>query len=314
MSFAMEVKEEIVKKEFDQMCQKAFLAGFVKYNMILRISNHFFNFEVSSISNAIIRTIYTFLKNLYQVNIDIIIVQSTKLKKNKTFILRIKEPATEILKDLHIFDADLNQKIIFIPPGWNERQQRAYIAGIFVACGSVNSPETSNYHLEVQFNDEASAQYFRKLLHKFHFPFKIIIRHDRYVCYLKRSILVSDFLKLIDAINSVLEFENTRISRDMVNSINRLNNIEISNQQRALKAGEKQVIMINYLIDHNLFDELNENTKKVALLRITNPDASLQYLSTLLENEIGLEISKSGVNHLFREIKKKYLKYYFNFV
>ncbi|WP_338954762.1 DNA-binding protein WhiA [Spiroplasma endosymbiont of Polydrusus cervinus] len=306
MSFAMEVKEEIVKKEFDQMYQKAFLTGFVKYNMILRISNHFFNFEVSSISNVIIRTIYNFLKNLYQVNIEIIIVQNTKLKKNKTFILRIKERVTEILKDLHIFDADLNQKIIAIPPEWNERQQRAYIAGIFVACGSVNSPETSNYHLEVQFNAEASAQYFRKLLHKFHFPFKIIIRHDRYVCYLKCSILVSDFLKLIDAINSVLTFENTRISRDMVNSINRLNNIEISNQQKALKAGEEQVIMINYLIDHNLFDELNENTKKVALLRITNPDASLQDLSTLLENEIGLEISKSGVNHLFREIKKKY--------
>ncbi|WP_374696818.1 DNA-binding protein WhiA [Spiroplasma endosymbiont of Polydrusus formosus] len=306
MSFAMEVKEEIIKKEFDQMCQKAFLAGFVKYNMILIISNNFFNFEVSSINNAIIRTIYTFLKNLYQVNIEIIIVQNTKLKKNKTFILRIKEWSTEILKDLHIFDYDLNQKIIAIPPEWNERQQRAYIAGIFVACGSVNSPETSNYHLEVQFNDEDSAQYFRKLLHKFHFLFKIIVRHNRYVCYLKRSLLVSDFLKLIDAINSVLTFENTRISRDMVNSINRLNNIEISNQQKTLKAGGEKVIMINYLINHNLFDELNENTKKVALLRITHPNASLQDLSTLLENKIGLEISKSGINHLFREIKKKY--------
>ncbi|MFX4056841.1 MAG: DNA-binding protein WhiA [Spiroplasma sp. hy2] len=306
MSFALEVKEEIVRKEFDQMCQKAFLTGFVKYNMTLNISNHFFNFEVTSISNIIIRTIYTFLKNLYQVKIDIIIVQGTKLKNSKTFSLRIKERATEILKDLQIFDAETNQKFVAISSEWNERQQRAYIAGIFVACGSVNSPETSNYHLEVQFNDEVSAQYFQKLLHKFHFPFKIIVRHDRYVCYLKKSILVSDFLKLIDAINSVLAFENTRISRDMVNSINRLNNIEISNQQKAIKAGEEQVAMINYLLEHDLFDELNENTKKVALLRIAYPDASLQDLSALLENETSIEISKSGVNHLFREIKKKY--------
>ncbi|WP_425380199.1 DNA-binding protein WhiA [Spiroplasma endosymbiont of Stenodema calcarata] len=306
MSFALEVKEEIIKKEFDPICQKAFLSGFVKYNMTLNISDHFFNFEVSSISNAIIRTIYAFFKNLYQVEIDIIIIQTTKLKKNKTFILRIKERATEILKDLNIFDADTNQKLIMIPSDWNERQQRAYIAGIFVACGSVNSPKTSNYHLEVQFIEEVSAQVFRKLLHKFHFSFKIITRHSKYVCYLKKSILVSDFLKLIDAIDSVLAFENTRISRDMVNSINRLNNIEISNQQKATKAGEEQVIMINYLLDHNIFDELNENTKKVALLRITYPDASLQYLSLLLESDHNLEISKSGVNHLFREIKKKY--------
>lgn len=175
-----------------------------------------------------------------------------------------------------------------------------------MACGSVNSPKTSNYHLEVQFIEEVSAQVFRKLLHKFHFSFKIITRHSKYVCYLKKSILVSDFLKLIDAIDSVLAFENTRISRDMVNSINRLNNIEISNQQKATKAGEEQVIMINYLLDHNIFDELNENTKKVALLRITYPDASLQDLSLLLESDHNLEISKSGVNHLFREIKKKY--------
>lgn len=306
MSFALEVKEEIVKKEFDLICQKVFLCGFVKYNMTLNIGNHYFNFEVSSISNPIIRTIYTFLKNLYQVEIDIIIMQTAKLKKNKTFILRIKERAAEILKDLNIFDADTNQKIVTIPVDWYERQQRAYIAGIFVACGSVNSPETSNYHLEVQFIDEVSAQIFRKLLHKFHFPFKIITRNDKYVCYLKRSILVSDFLKLIDAINSVLAFENTRISRDMVNSINRLNNIEISNQQKAMKAGEEQVIMINYLLNHNLFDELNENTRNVALLRIAYPDASLQDLSLLLENEHNFEISKSGVNHLFREIKKKY--------
>lgn len=306
MSFALEVKEEIVRKEFDPICQKAFLCGFVKYNMTLNISNHYFNFEVSSISNAIIRTIYTFFKNLYHVEIDIIIMQTTKLKKNKTLILRIKEQAAEILKDLNIFDADTNQKIIAIPGDWSERQQRAYIAGIFVACGSVNSPETSNYHLEVQFIDEVSAQAFRKLLHKFHFPFKIIMRHDKYVCYLKKSILVSDFLKLIDAINSVLAFENTRISRDMVNSINRLNNIEISNQQKAMKAGEEQTVMINYLLDHNLFDELNDNTRKVASLRIAYPDASLQDLSILLGSEHNLEISKSGVNHLFREIKKKY--------
>ncbi|KAF0851817.1 MAG: DNA-binding protein WhiA [Spiroplasma poulsonii] len=306
MSFALEVKEEIVKKEFDLICQKAFLCGFVKYNMTLNISNHYFNFEVSSISNAIIRTIYMFLKNLYHVEIDIIIMQTTKLKKHKTFILRIKERAAEILKDLNIFDADTNEKIITIPVDWSERQQRAYIAGIFVACGSVNSPETSNYHLEVQFIDEISAQTFRKLLHKFHFPFKIIMRHDKYVCYLKKSILVSDFLKLIDAINSVLVFENTRISRDMVNSINRLNNVEISNQQKAMKAGEEQAIMINYLLDHNLFDELNDNTRKIALLRVAYPDASLQDLSLLLESEHNLEISKSGVNHLFREIKKKY--------
>lgn len=46
--------------------------------------------------------------------------------------------------------------------------------------------------------------------------------------------------------------------------------------------------------------------KKVALLRIAYPDASLQDLSALLENESNIEISKSGVNHLFREIKKKY--------
>ncbi|AHF58175.1 DNA-binding protein WhiA [Spiroplasma eriocheiris] len=306
MSFALSVKEEVVKKSFAPCCQKAFLGGFTKYNMKLNISDHYFNFEVSSISNPVIRAIYTFFRHSFDAEIETIIVQSNKLKKHKTFILKIKKNARYILEALHVYDLAHHQKIIEIPDEWEEHCQRAYIAGIFVACGSVNSPDTSNYHLEVQFSEEPSALYFKKLLSKYRFLFKITKRYDKYVCYIKKSFLVSDFLKLIDAINSVLAFEDTRISRDMTNSINRLNNIEISNQQKSTKAGIEQVMMINYLVDHNLFDELNENTKKLAYQRLANPESSLQELSDLLYDKYNLELSKSGVNHLSREIKKIY--------
>ncbi|AGM25743.1 hypothetical protein SSYRP_v1c01470 [Spiroplasma syrphidicola EA-1] len=306
MSFALNVKEEISKKSFDLASQKSFLSGFIKYNMNLKLNNNYFNFEVSSISNSIIRMVYGFLKNLYQTDIEVIIIQSNKLKKTKTFVLKIKKDAVKILTDLNIYNFETNQKNIAPNSDWSEREVRAYIAGIFIACGSVNSPETSNYHLEVQFLEEASALAFKRLLTKFYFSFRIIKRNDKYVCYIKKAILVSDFLKLIDAVNNVLEFENTRISRDITNSINRLNNIEISNQQKAIKAAEEQITMINYLIEHNFFNLLGHNTQKVALLRLENPDSSLQDLSNLLFEKENLEISKSGINHLFREIKTKY--------
>jgi DNA-binding transcriptional regulator WhiA len=63
--------------------------------------------------------------------------------------------------------------------------------------------------------------------------------------------------------------------------------------------------MIHYLQENNLFDDLNDNTKLLAKERLNNPEALLLELADILDENYNLEFSKSGINHLFREIKKK---------
>ena len=68
--------------------------------------------------------------------------------------------------------------------------------------------------------------------------------HGKYLLYLKKADDISNFLKVLDASNAVLQFENHRIQRDFRNSINRFNNIDISNQKKILLLSDKQIQQI----------------------------------------------------------------------
>lgn len=309
ISFAIKVKEEISKKQFNLCCQQALLTAFIKYNgKVIRKTSSSITVEVYSNNNSVIRMIFSFLKNNYDLQIETLVIESKKLRKSRVFILKLKTNGQAILQDLDVYDFSQDKKIIEINNAKINQEHciRAYIAGVFMACGSVNSPQTSNYHLELQFGEEESVQYFKQLLKKFDFKFNQILRKNKYLCYVKKSTYVSDFLKLIDASISVLEFENVRISRDFTNSINRLNNIEISNQQKAFKAGQRYIYIIEQLKSQNLVSLLNPRTQKVANLRLKYPDATLNELVYMLYEQYKIVTSKSGINHLFREIKKLY--------
>lgn len=64
--------------------------------------------------------------------------------------------------------------------------------------------------------------------------------------------------------------------------------------------------MISVLKDKKLFKALSLKAQIISNLRLKNPEASLSELGELYYQETGFVITKSGVNHLIREIKKKY--------
>ena len=79
-----------------------------------------------------------------------------KLKKNNVYLLKVSK-AREILEDLHLLEG---LGFTMLPSDeilYDDRTRRAYLAGIFLASGSVNNPDTSNYHLEMSVQDETSC-------------------------------------------------------------------------------------------------------------------------------------------------------------
>ncbi|WP_375318179.1 DNA-binding protein WhiA [Spiroplasma endosymbiont of Virgichneumon dumeticola] len=310
VSFTTTVKDEICQKNFKPCCQKSLLSSYTLINGKI-INQQGINSEiiVHSFHNRTTRLVYKFFKNQYpDISLKIIVDILHKFERPKVYNIHINNNVDFIINDLmflekHLYiDKEKNQQHLV-----KEHCTRAYIAGIFLVIGSINSPSTSNYHLELQFSDDLLAKKIKKiLLQNFKLTFKSIKRRNKTVLYLKKSNAISDFLKIIDCPQAVFAFEDKRISRELFNNINRFNNIDISNQQKSLNAANQQVEMINFLKDKKVFSELSLKTQTISNLRVQNPEVSLLELCDLYQVATGSVITKSGVNHLIREIKKKY--------
>ena len=116
-----------------------------------------------------------------------------------------------------------------------------------MAGGSVNSPNKANYHLEISTNNEGLAKFIQKLMNRFDLPAKYIKRRNQDVIYLKASDKIGDFLRYIGASDAVFTFEDSRIQRDFMNSLTRLDNCELANEMKSMAAGKNNWKIFNGL-------------------------------------------------------------------
>ncbi len=174
---------------------------------------------------------------------------------------------------------------------------KALTRGIFLGSGSVNNPE-KKYHLEIILSSKKNANIIKKLLLKMQIKFKELERKNGYSLYIKEGEEISKFLAFIGANSSVLKFEEIRVIRDMKNNVNRKVNCETANLNKTINAAVKQIDAIKKIKARGNFENLSENLREIANLRLENPDASLVELGQMLKNPIG----KSGVNHRLNQL------------
>ena len=136
---------------------------------------------------------------------------------------------------------------------------------------------------------------------------KVAPRRNKYILYFKKSDRIAEFLALIGAVNSCMDFENIRIDRDFINSTNRLSNFDTANMKKTYETALKQIEEIKEIKKIIGFETLS-NPKMAILcrLRLENEQATMKELATLMSEELGYTISKSNVNHLFRAIHELY--------
>ena len=122
--------------------------------------------------------------------------------------------------------------------------------------------------------------------------------------YIKEAEKISDFLRVINAYQAVMYFEDIRIYRDHKNMTNRLNNCEQANIDKIFLTAANQLKDIEKLKEHDLLDVLDQKLREVIEYRQKYPESSLQELSEIMSRELGYNITKSGLNHRFRKIKE----------
>src|SRR5690625_3423319 len=302
MSFASEIKKELTGMEIDTCCMSAELAALVRMNGAISVSKHKYILDIQTENAAIARRIYTLVKALYTFPVELLVRKKMKLKKNNVYIVRMKKGVDELLAELDI----LHEGFTFvrnISKKYFKKSccKRSYLRGAFLAGGSINNPETSSYHLEIFNAYKEHNTALCELLNDFDLRARELERKSGHIVYMKEAEKITEFLSVIGAHNALFKFEDVRIVRDMRNSVNRLVNCETANLNKTISASVKQVENIKYIKEQIGLEALPERLKELADTRLENPEVSLKEIGELVP---GTRLSKSGVNHRFKQIEK----------
>lgn len=301
MSFSTSVKNEIIEVDYTKLEDISFLSGYIRNNYLYDGKN----LIITSENRKIIDKIYSLIKKYFDINMDIVESENSNFSKNKLINIIISDKIIDILNNLMVFDNDkyINHVKDYIVD--SDDLKKAYLRGVFLATGSVNDPKTSRYHMEFLVNDNNEALSIVDLLSYFHINAKIINREKGYMVYVKDSENISDFLKLIGANRAVMYYEDIRAFRDKKNMANRLNNCEQANVDKVISAAKSQLEDCVFLLDVLGEKLINERLLVAIIYRMKYPESSLEELSNIISLETGKKITKSGLNHRFRDIKNK---------
>jgi len=176
--------------------------------------------------------------------------------------------------------------------------ERAFVRECFLYGGIISNPGKT-YHVEFTIS-ESEAKELMKILSNFSLHPKKITRKGQTVVYIKESEGIADILNIMGAHKSLLMLENTRVEKNVRNTINRQVNFETANINKTVDAALNQINAIKYISEEIGLSYLSKPLKEVAELRLTNETLTLTEIGELLTPPIG----KSGVNHRLRKICK----------
>ena len=165
-----------------------------------------------------------------------------------------------------------------------------------------NNKNSTGYTLEFVFADENSLDFTNKLLNEHNFSFSKVKRQSSFILYTKNSNKITDFLVLVGATNEAMNLQNSLVMRELRNNTNRQNNCYESNLDKSITSSTEQLVAIEYIFSHHLEQNLDENLTEIALLRLSNPESTLNELKTLLGNKI----SRAGIKYRLDKILEIY--------
>lgn len=314
MSFATEAKQEILKTRIDNdCCAIAFLSAIIKCSGELSISaNRQIKVTIFTELQELFDKIKSVIEQYYGKECEISLMEETNISKANRYMISLPYDITDqLLKDLGLMNLD-SEGLLGIENGiadfvvMDECCKRSYIKGAFIACATSNiiiknydnGKSNSGYHLEFVFNFEKIAEDFVKLLEFFEIPAKITIRKNTPIVYIKEYQLICDTLALVGANKAVMSLQNEAAIRELRNNVNRQTNCLNANLNKTVNASVKQLKAIKTIQENIGLEALNEGLMELALLRLANPEASLEELRNLSTQKL----TKSGINHRFAKL------------
>ena len=316
MSFAHEVKLEVLETPTkNECCKLAFLSAVIHACGELTKSGKEFFLELKTDIEKIYNEVNECLKTLYGEYAEVKLDEDANINKSVRYVISLPRNITnQILFDCGIAKFSVNNEFTLIQGIdehiiENECCAKSYIKGVFATASTsniiLNESNTeertfSGYHWEFVFTSEAFADDFSNLLFAHGITNKKSKRKNLYVLYIKEAEVVSDLFAIVGAYKGLLRLQNEIALREVRNNINRQNNCMNANITKTVNASLKQIQAINKIEKTIGFEKLPQNLRELCLVRLANPEESLDNLTKLLSTTI----TKSGINHQFRRLIK----------
>ena len=283
MSFSSELKEELSR--ISNLAKKEE----IKYELL--------GYLISKNASIVKSKIRYATESEYNIN------RFSKLLKNfdinhdiefdgKSFIVVFK--VKDCIEEIEVIKKNLYVKEL---DNIKENESKAIIRGAFLGAGSINNPENT-YHLEINLSNKENLRFLIGVLNNMNMNSKKLEQDNKFSVYFKEGEEIFSLIALIGASRAALRFEDIRVQKEMRGKVNRIVNCQTANLNKTINASVEQIDAIRKLQMSNKFNNLDENLKEMALLRLEYPDISLIELGKKLENPIG----KSGVNYRLKKI------------
>lgn len=290
MSFSYDVKNELIKTELEKnCCKKSLLYGMALFSKSFSYEGVSFQSE----NEASARLFKTLMAQLCNIKCNI---KTSPSGKSFTVNIESEAACSKIMAFFGHTQHETSLKINHSNFDCNDCHN-AFLAGVFLACGSVSSPE-KDYHLEftVAFYNLSKSLY--TFVQELELEPKMTKRSGYNIIYFKDSEAIEDCLYIMGASRSMFDMMNIKILKEIRNSANRRANCETANIEKTVNAASPQLEAIIKIKKKKGLSSLSPSLREMAEKRLENPDMSLSELGELFDPPL----SRSGANHRLKRI------------
>lgn len=266
MSFAINIKKEIVSRKMNKQEAICFIQGIIYASYI--------NDE---------RDISVLIKN-------------KELLNDLFFILNLSNIQYKLNNNTIFFNIE---KVEFIKP----KNAWLFLSGVFFVCGSISKLNSSSYHLQMALKNEKKTKELINFVSK-HIKFNYTINKNYHIMYIKKHELITDFLYILGAQKSYFIFIESVIERDLINQSNRIYNLDVYNQSKLVDSHQIFLDNYSYIKEHKLEYKFKKNEITFFEFKKDNPYSSLADLANEFKKQKNITKTKGGLNHWLIKLRK----------
>jgi len=182
--------------------------------------------------------------------------------------------------------------------------QRAFLAGAFLASGSISSPD-KRYHFEIVEKDTTISEVLVKIMARMKVVAKITKRRGKNVIYVKKADGIANLINILGAHRSLLKYEEIRAIKQTKEEVRRRVNAETANLDKTARMAARQIQQIKLLIEKGIVEKLSKPLQDTVNLRMRYPQANLKELG----ERFSPPVPKSTVNNRLRRLERIFLSF-----
>lgn len=299
--FTDRVRQELARVEVDEQPERVGeLSGLLFLGGSLHLRSGHVELELATTSGAVARRAFTWVRReLDGANPELQVHAPGGLRDGSRYLVVVRDGAERLARVTGVVDEGRRPRRV-PPPDLlaTGRAGTGFARGAAMAAGSITAPGREP-HLEIAASGPELAEVVaRAVAHVGTSRPTVSSSGRRHRVVLKSGEAIGSVLAGLGASRAFLEWDDARLRRHLRGEANRLANADAANVRRAVAAASAQVRSVERVIERHGWDELDDELREIALVRLANPEATLAELGELCDPAI----SKSSVHRRLRRI------------